>query len=459
MIGLFKLLLPYILVLFFLAKGLKESLFLLGIPFLLFMSDSLFFDSAQLFHIPGSLDNYLLFIWLVFLWIISKAIPHKKVKKELKNHSRLNMADYIILGLSILAIIGLLITITSYPDTTNVPEEFIPEISLFAGYFIIKDWSSNNRMEILEKFLFSIVVINSLAAVLYILNQGMHISIYNETEGVSDYFQGVEIVRIFYFMPQFLFFSIAFLLVNNKKYSYYSIALLIINIFAVFITYTRSYLIIILALFLFYFILTGLKKGNFGLILKNLLLFAVIGIFGFFLLSKFLPTSTKYFMDRFSELTEKSSTGEENNLDVRFNNNKALISKMDKNGILFGMGPVTEKQFQPAADVHLITSDMVWIGVLFRWGILGLALFIALYLFSIYSAFSLFMKSDGILSDFALLFLLYIISQVIESFTSWTFMSGHGYATGLWYFAIFFGVSGYYKRRGISDEAEMQIAD
>lgn len=62
------------------------------------------------------------------------------------------------------------------------------------------------------------------------------------------------------------------------------------------------------------------------------------------------------------------------------------------------------------------------------------------------------MKSEGVISDLALMFLLFIISQIIESFVSWTFMSGHGYATGLWYFAMLSALIGFDTDKGFSDE-------
>jgi O-antigen ligase len=86
--------------------------------------------------------------------------------------------------------------------------------------------------------------------------------------------------------------------------------------------------------------------------------------------------------------------------------------------------------------MEITTHDLVWTGVVFRWGFIGLVLFVLLYLVSIFKAFSLFIKRDDILSKLALLFLLVIVSQFIESFISSTFLSSDRYAMGLWYIAI-----------------------
>ena len=65
------------------------------------------------------------------------------------------------------------------------------------------------------------------------------------------------------------------------------------------------------------------------------------------------------------------------------------------------------------------------------------------------------MRSDGILANLALFILLYIISQIIESFVSWTFMSAHGLATGLWYFAVLSALLGFEKNKGQDDQGKL----
>ena len=83
--ALIRLLIPYLLAFFFVYKGVKEPLYLLGISFLMFMSDSVFFDGAKLFKIPGSLGAGLMLAWMVVLWILSKTIRKKKENKETGN--------------------------------------------------------------------------------------------------------------------------------------------------------------------------------------------------------------------------------------------------------------------------------------------------------------------------------------------------------------------------------------
>jgi len=420
----------------------------------MFMSNSLFFDKAKLFHNPGSLDDQLLFIWLIALWIFSRTISPNRITERIEN-KKINLTDFCIVGLIAITVIDFLSIVIHYPILTNVVREFFIDISLFIGYFIIKNWVSSNKPEVIWDFLYFIVIANSIAAVLYILHQGLHFNIYPTDEAMSEIFQGEEMTRNFYFMPQFLSFSVIFLLIFTKKIkSIIPIGLLIVNLLAIFITYTRSSVITAVLIFVLFFTLTSIKKRKFSILFKNFLFYGILAITGFFVLSKFFPSNTDYLIHRFSDLTQTTaSRGEQNDLAFRFTNTAEVVSKIDRNKKTLGMGPVTEAQSTQVANMKQTTSDMVWTGVIYKWGFLGLILFIMIYISSGFKAFSLYFKAEGIFSDFGLLFFVFIISQIIEGFVSWTFLSGHGFATGLWYFAMLSAIITLYRKEQLSKKS------
>lgn len=459
MVELLRLTFPYLLILFFVVKGIKEPFYLLGIPFLMFMSDSIFFEGVRLFQIPGRLSFGLMFLWLIFLWLLSKIIGSYKEGDKLNYNRDKNVLDYCIIGLLVISFIGLGMTLLSNLNITDVFKEFTVLISLFVCYFIIKNWASQIKPEVLESFLYSLVIINTFASLFYILHQGLQIHIYQSEEYSSEVFQGAEITRTFWFMPQFLPFSIAFILVFKERRSFIFYSLLIVNLLAVFISYTRSSLINMAIIFLFYTLLIGLKKGRLGLVLKNIFLYFIIGLFGLIVLSKIFPVNTKYFMSRFTELSESSVTSGPNSIEFRFIMSGIIISNMDEDKKIIGMGPVTENQVPLVKPMRQTTADMVWTGVIFRWGYIGFILFILLYISSVIRAYYLYMKYEGVISNLALMFLLYIISQVIESFVSWTFMSHHGFAIGLWYFAMLSVLVGFNKNTELSGEAIIEKSE
>jgi hypothetical protein len=292
MIELIRVGFPYVLVLFFIVKGIKDPLYFLAIPFLMFMSESIFFEGVKIFKMPGSLAYALAFIWLIVLRLVSIVLTGNKVKDVEIYDQRINELDYCILVLVLVTIIGFGMTILNYSVLTDVIKQFIVLISMFVCYFIVKNWTANNKPELLVNFLYSLVVVNTFASFFYILHQGLQLNFYNLEEYSTEVFQGQQITRTFWFMPQFLPFSIAFLLVFREKKSYAFYLLLVINLMAVIISYTRSSVINAAMIFLMYFILVGIKKGSIGLVLKRIFLFGALGVLGLLIMSKVLPANT-----------------------------------------------------------------------------------------------------------------------------------------------------------------------
>lgn len=451
--GLIRHLLPYLFVLYFFIKGVKSPIYLMGIPFLMFMSQSIFFEDIKIFRTPGSMQYALMFIWLAVLWILSFFIPSDNDDDDIVHSNRLNIMDYLILGLIVISIAGLTFAFLSYKSSNELFKEFVEIISLFLSYLIIKKWSSRNSPELIIKFLYSIVVINSIAALLYILHQGLHLGIYQSEEFSTEVFAGAEITRSFWFMPQFLPFSIAFLLVFKDRGNYLAYFLLAINLLAIFISYTRSSVVNAILISLIYLLLKGIKSGQMGIVLRNIFLYGILGIIALLILAQIFPANTKYFERRFTELSETSATSGPNNMQYRWIMSGIIISNIDADKKIFGMGPVTENQIPMVKSMRQTTADMVWTGVIYRWGYAGLLLFVLLYLFALFKGFFYYMNSESDLADLALLFLIYIFSQIVESFFSWTFLSEHGYAIGLWYFAIFSAVLGATKTKKPPEEA------
>ena len=440
MISAFSFLLPYLLLFYFLARSVNKPIYLLGIPFLLFLHFCIFFENVKIFAVPGRFSTDILFVaWMIIIWMINKIINSPQFSST-SNDSYVkrgrNSMDYLVIGLMIITIVDLIIVIIQNLNIENVFSEFITIFSLFIGFFIIKDVFSYYKPSLIKDFLFSIVLINSLASCLYILHQGVHLAIYHNEEYLSDIFQGELITRTFWFMPPLWFFSISYLLVFKKGKSFLFFSLLIINLLALFISYTRSFLIIAVLLLLLYYLMDAYKNRNFYIAAKNIFLTCLIGLILFVVISKIFPVSTNYFFNRFVELKQGMHNTESNSLLYRFSRTGEIINNIETDKVLMGYGPVTDMQTPLVSNMRIVTWDLVWTGVVFRWGIFGLVLFLTLYIVSIVKAFKLFMKSNGVVSQLALMLLMVIVSQLIESFISSTFLSSDRYVMGLWYLGM-----------------------
>ncbi len=441
MIGLVVTFLPYVFIIYFLFRFSREPIYLLGIPFILLLRDSIFVNQAFIFGLPGSYDPDIRFLgWFIIVWLSISLKASFRIESNNQiafNKQGLNNLDYIILALILISSIGLAQTLIEFHIIEDVYSQYFTLLSLFLGYFMIKDILRYCNLQVLSEFLYNIVIINSIASIFYILHQGLHINIYGDnSEYLSIDFQGELITRTFWFMPVLWLFSISYLLVFNKNKSIINIILLSINVLGVFISYTRSFMGISLLLFVLYYLLVGFKQNNFLNSIKKLVVTGLAGFVLFIAVSSFLPSSTNYFLNRFKELDENPVDAQSNNLVYRFYKTDRMVYRMDAGKILFGYGSVTEKQSPFAKVVHAAAADMGYAEVIFRWGYLGLALFIILFISSLVKSFFLFLRNDGIVSQFALLLLLIIVSQLIEGFTSWIFMSPNRFAMGLWYFGV-----------------------
>ena len=436
MVELLRTLLPYLLLGIFLVKGFRKPIYFLGVSFLMYMSESIFFETVKIFQVPGRILPVLKMIWMIIFWLLP-FIFQLYIGRGIKRSRQIaGTLDYLIIVLVFTTIVGLAVTLMTYPVTTGLIMEFFVLFSLFVGYFIIRDWSFSCKPEVLKGFLLSLVMVNTLSAVFYILHQGAGLGIYDIEEYIEEIFGGERITRSFWFMPQFLFFSIAYLLVFRADRPLIYTVMLIINLGAVFITYSRSTLIVSLFLIVFYFIILGFKENRIGYIIKNIVLYMVIAVIGLIAVIKIFPTNAQYFQDRFRELTEERSPYQINSLEYRIERTAGVVESIDAGKIIFGMGPVTEDQEPSVPAMKSITSDMVWTGVAYRWGLIGVVAFILLYVYAFLKSYKIFVKSTGLISLMALMFMIILISQFLEGITSWTFLSGHGYATGLWYFAM-----------------------
>jgi hypothetical protein len=446
MISLFTKFFPYLLLLYFIFRSRQEPIFFLGIPFMIFLGPSIFCEKipffAMLVRSVGISDNgdILLLTWLILFWIIVRNWH----LLQLNNHNNtfykksiISYLDYFIIGLMIISIINLILVYREYYIPDNIFTGFVILFSLFLGYFIIKDVIRRFEYVDLTNFLFFIVLVNSASSFLYILHQGLHITVYQGEEYSSELFQGDVITRTFWFMPVLCFFSISYLFVFKKSRPIIFYSLVGINILALFISYTRSFLIIVVILIIFYYVLVGYKNKNLSTTIKNIIITSIMGVFFFIAISKFLPHSTDYFMSRFTEVRQNPTDESSNSIIYRFAQTSEILDKINNDKLLIGFGPVTETQVPWVEAMRTTTYDLVWTGVVFRWGYIGFALFVLLYTISILKAFFLFMKSEGLLSHLSLLFLLVILSQLIESFVSSTFMADNRLALGLWYFAMF----------------------
>jgi hypothetical protein len=433
---------PYSLILYYIVKYSKEQLYLLGIPFLMFMGPSILFNQVSLitklswvFDLTAK-DN-LLFYTLILTWlIITFKLMFSRQNHPKRSTNYFTIPDFLVLTLAVLLTVSLIIAYNLYYVHDNMWTEYTIILSMFLGYFIVKSILQKFTLEQIKNFLYTLVIINSISSFLYILHQGLQITIFTADEYSIEYFQGQLITRTFLFMPILWFFSISYLFIFKELRSPITIILLAINFLGVFISYTRSAMMNAVIMALLYYILNGIRNNDISSVVKNFVRIGALGIVFFAAVSYFLPTNTDFFLSRFEEMQNSPRDEESNTLIYRFVKTGEVFEKLDAGKSIIGFGPVTSAQVPWVEVVKSTTADLVWTEVVFRWGYLGLVLFAALYIISLVKAYFIYLKSDGNRSKLAILILLVVFSQIIEGFASSTFMTPHRFALSLWYFSI-----------------------
>lgn len=441
MIHLILTFLPYGLFMYYMYRFYREPIYLLGVVFLMFLRYCILFESVRFFWVMGRLgQDALLLGWFVIIWlIIIIRTNNLRDKPFLVDREKRGViwTDYFIGGLLLITVVDLISIMREFYIIDDVFTEFFTLSSLFIGYFLIKSIARLVDAEKLSEFLFTIVAMNTVASTLYVLHQGLQIPIFSGEEYSVEYFEGAIISRTFWFMPILLLFSVAYLFTffDKQKKGLY-IAMLGINFLAIFISYNRSTLINALLLYFIFTWLKGYKQKQFSTIIRNVALIGIMGIAFFLAVSSFLPANTKYFLGRFEEMKDSPRDEESNTLVYRFVKTGEIFEQIDADKALIGFGPVTQTQIPWVETMKATTADMAWAGVVFRWGYLGLILIGLTYIVSLYKTYQLFMQNEGIISSLGMVMFLVIVSQIIEGFTSYTFMARDRFAMGLWYIGI-----------------------
>jgi len=208
--------LPLALVAFFIYKGTHSRIYLLGIPFLMFMRSSVFFENARPFWIPGRLgaDTHVL-IWLTIVWLVctNLLLPAKPGEARIRPFGqRLSLPEEaLIVGVAAYGVLLLGVTIVQQGDALAALGEAQGFAYLILGYFLVRAIVSSVSLVDVLAFVRTLVIVNTGAAVLFILHQAAGVTIYAGAEYYTTTFMGETITRTFYFMPQLLPLSIAYI--------------------------------------------------------------------------------------------------------------------------------------------------------------------------------------------------------------------------------------------------------
>ena len=454
--GLVRYAIPGLLLLYFLARSTRQRIFLLGIPFLMYMGNSVFFENAKIFWIPGRLtpsDHVML--WLVITWVIYFDLFLPSFRRSggrplLFGPALSTPEEVVLVGMILLAALQLVLTATRYGEIGAALTQAKGIAYLFAGYFLLRGMLCRaGRSDTLD-FIKAFVLVNTLAALLFVLHQGLHVPIYLATEYQTITFMGQQITRSFYFMPQLLSLAIAYVFAR-RRWDILWVGVVLVTLAALWVSYTRSLLVIAVAERVGVFGVRLFKAQQAHLVARRIVMLAaivlVLGVFAYTL----LPVQSQYFLSRIGMATSSGSVTGDPNLQNRIDKMKRVYGWIGLEGRYVGEGFTAPSQDATVSSVELMSSDLVWVPVLFRFGLIGVALVVLLYAVMSWRALRLSLSGDGDAEFLALVLLGVVVGMFLEGFVSWTFLNPVRYPLGLWVFA--FVVAEACRRRAELDEA------
>jgi hypothetical protein len=441
MSALLQLVVPWALLAAFAAAAFKWRIFLLGIPFLMLMGASVFFDTMKPFQIPGRWeDNDRLLVWLCLVWLLASGrliARHVSEQPEsvVRPASALLPEELAVVALGVLVLGHAVADALAGGDFAGSAGRALGMLSMVVGYFLIRDIVGRAPRREVIMFLGALVAANVVATLLFILHQGLHVSVYTLTEYQTILYGGRVLTRTFTFAPPFVVLTISFVLARRRWTPMWSLVLAI-TLAGVWVSYTRIWLVVFVVILALALLLRELKEPAGSRLLKRVLVLAVAGLSLFWISMIVLPTETRYFQERLAGLQDATGGTSDTSLLDRSQFLSRTIAIVRADDVLFGLGYPQASQTPEAGQVRLWGADMAWITVIYRLGLAGVVVFVVILIGYGMRAAQLFIRGSGDREYLGLLFLLAIVATALSTATTWAFMQQGALPMGLWLFAF-----------------------
>jgi hypothetical protein len=428
------------LLVYFVWKSLSMRIFLLGLPFLMYMGESVFFDKVKIFWMPQRLgSSTMIMVWLVVVWVICMdlVLPHDEHRRVRRLFGPpLRLPEELVLGVLAAAILlDIAISCIRFGDALTVLGQASGWLYLLLGYLLVRGIVAMAPTEDVIKFLSALVVINAGAALLYIANQALGIPFYAGSVSGTEVFHGQTIVRGFAFYPQLLLLTLA-VLFAKPRWTWLDPVILIVNVVAIWLSYTRSWLLVALVVLGVVLFVRLIKARQTRLALRRLggivLLVVVVGAAMLML----LPTQSSYFISRLSATQGAGGLASESSFAARRSFIAATYRHASDTDSLLGVGFASPAQDAELGAVERWSADTLWVPVVYRLGLVGVALFVAVFFAYLGRAALTALRCTGDCEYLGLVWLGVIAGTMMGTFVSWSVVNPNRFPLGLWPFAF-----------------------
>ncbi len=433
--SLLRIAVPLALLALFLWRARTSPIYLLGIPFLQIMGQSVFMEHLRVFEMGARFGQQVpMMTWLLVCWLVCLALPSKPAERHrdplLRQGFPLLPEEILLLLVGAVASGHVLYQFALSGDARSAVGSALGFMSMILGYFLVRDIVGRATRSDVVGFLGLVVIANTVAAGLYVLHQGFHLHIYEGAEFFTTVFGGQVLTRSFWIAPQLTILALSYVLAR-KEWKGPWLAVLVITALSVWVSYTRTLLLVVLVAVVVALLARELHRPDLARFLRRAIGIAAVGIILFAVVMAALPTESRFFGQRIGELSVALRGAMWPNWALRVDRFVSTERTIAQKNILFGAGfpPPPAPQ---AEQAYLWSADMAWIAVVYRFGLAGTALFGMMFVAFGWRAYRLFKANSGDAAYLALVYLITIVLAFLTSFTGRGFMTPFAYPLGLW---------------------------
>jgi len=435
------LLFPLAALAYFVWQSSRSRVFLLGIPFLQFFRQSVFFEDLRVFWMPGRLSTVTItMLWLVLVWALCTdrllSARHRAAGERVSPFGpRPLPEELLVVTLAVVVLLSMLLTAVRNVDLSSALGEASGVLFMLLGYLLVRGIISQSDRDELMRFLHAVVVVNTVAAALFVVHQGLHVRIYHADEYFETVFQGTVITRTFVFMSPLLFFALAFAFAQ-RRWTVWTYLIIVVNLLAVWVSYTRTMLAMAALIAAISIVARLVKRGQEMMALRRALAIATVVAAGGVALVTLLPTESNYFVARIQGMLEGGGVARTESFVDRSTRLTTTADMVGDRDPLFGFGFETAARDPLYETIRQWSWDSAWITILYRMGYAGAAAFGAVLLAFAARAFWLFLRRDPWAEEYGLMWFAFIVATAISSFIGWAFMDQSRYPMNLWFLAF-----------------------
>ena len=437
--GAVRLALPVALTLWFLWKARENALFLLGIPVLMVMNGSVFFENMTVFWRPARFEpDLLIMAWLTVVWAVTLVRRPRIGDVSLGPFGvgRILPEELALVGIAALIGLHTLAAFANSGDLAHAANLASGTFFLVLGYLMVRGIASRATRAETQEFLGAVVIANTVACGLFVLDQGLHLPIYLGQANITYLYAGQDIMRFDVFAPALNLLALGFVLAK-RRWTPGWLVVLAVTLLAILVSLTRTLVVAAVVGVVLSIVVRELSQPDFREVARRLgviVLAAGVVVLGF---SRFIPAYWAFLLKRLGEFATTSQTGRQvQNWHVRMIHLAATQRVVAKGDIMFGLGFLHPGTITVNWDFGHWASDMAWVPILYFFGYVGLALFGLLLMGFLARALSLSLKPPELRRELALAYFITLVLIAIMTLQEWTFMNPGAYPMGLWILAL-----------------------